>query len=233
MPASAARPEGSGPPKSGIGQAGGECHRRAARRAHGPACLQPVQHRRLAICSAAGVGMGRCLDRAVIAADALEAPGREIDQQRVFAITRAHATQASSRQASRCRPAEPRRSSPRRLRHPDRVSRRSLREYSSPGGARPWSPRGHGPALPDGRHAHSRIAARLAGAAARSAHRLTPASMVARNVLLMGCLLVWKLLGIACQGAGRLTEFRHASSPPALRGDHAGAIPRQHRDPAR
>ena len=84
---------GQRPAEGGIRQAGGERHRRAARGTRSPACLQPVQHRRLAIRSAAGVGMGRCLDRAVIAADALEALGREIDQQRVFAITRPHATQ--------------------------------------------------------------------------------------------------------------------------------------------
>ena len=49
---------------------------------------------------------------------------------------------------------------------------------------------------------------RTAGAALRSAHRLTPASMVARNVLLMGCLLVWKLFGMACRGPRQFMEFR-------------------------
>ncbi len=79
------------PAQGGIRQAVGKHHRRAARSAYGPAVLQPVQHRGLTLRSASGIGMRRGLDCAVIAADALQTFGREINQQRVFAIARPYA----------------------------------------------------------------------------------------------------------------------------------------------
>ena len=198
---------GQRPAERCIRQAGGQRYRRAARSARGPASFQPVQHRGLALRSAARIGVGCGLDGAVIAADALEALRREIDQQRVFAKTSAHATQRPSRQPA----AGGRRdlAAPSRDACAVRVGRaggalENIALQAPPG-------RGHRPGMGQRFLAvdplvRGLLRARRGGTEKRA--QADPASMVARNVLLMGCLLGWKLFGIACQGAGRLTEFR-------------------------
>ena len=223
---------GQRPAESGIGQAGGECHRRAARRARGPACLQPVQHRRLAIRSAAGVGMGRCLDRAVIAADALETLGREIDQQRVFAITRPHAAQgpvgkpAAAGRRNRAAPARDAcairigsaggalenialQAAPGRG-HRARMGQRFLAVDTFVRGllrARRGGSEKRAQADP-GQH----------GCAECSTHGLPPRLETVRNCL---------------PGRGPARGIPQASSPPGPRGGHAGAMIHPRRDPAR